>query len=251
MAGRSSRAAWGERERVENVFRKGENCSNESSLEERDLEELQKLTFFSQKKKKKNSALACALVLGFAAAAGEDTLILSDDPLDLSNELPSDYRNWASVLSQVLLKKEGSDESAASALERLMLATHGHLSKVANGEELLPRFHLQDPVLAAGDPTTAPPIAATAFASSATFFSYAPCVLSESYTGAAGFLQGINFAPTLFSFAPTGLGAFAQGINITPQLIYVAPTGGNIQPQGLNVQVCYFSFFPFLEGKKS
>ena len=184
-----------------------------------------------------SSALACALVLGFAAAAGEDTFIISDDPLDLSNELPSDYRNWASVLSQVLLKKEGSDESAASALERLMLATHGHLSKVANGEELLPRFHLQDPVLAAGDPLTAPPLAATAFASSATFFNYAPCVLSESYTGASGFLQGINFSPTLFSFAPTGLGVFAQGINLTPQLIYVAPTGGNIQPQGLNVQV--------------
>ena len=118
-----------------------------------------------------------------------------------------------------------------------MLATHGHLSKVANGEELLPRFHLQDPVLAAGDPATLPPLPATGFASSATFFNYAPCVLSESYTGAAGFLQGINFNPTLFSFAPTGLGVFAQGINFTPQLIYVAPTGGNIQPQGVNVQV--------------
>ena len=154
----------------------------------------------------------------------------------------------------MLLKKEGSDEGAASALERLMLATHGHLSKVANGEELLPRFHLQDPVLAAGDPITAPPLAATAFASSATFFNYAPCVLSESYTGAAGFLQGINFTPTLFSFAPTGLGVFAQGINFTPQLIYVAPTGGNIQPQGVNVQVrggfC-FPFFIFLGGKNS
>ena len=79
----------------------------------------------------------------------------------MSNELPSDYRNWASVLSQVLLKKEGSDEGAASALERLMLATHGHLSKVANGEELLPRFHLQDPVLgaasASGSPFPTPP----------------------------------------------------------------------------------------------
>ena len=161
------------------------------------------------------------------------------------------------MLSQVLLKKEGSDESAASALERLMLATHGHLSKVANGEELLPRFHLQDPVLAAGDPITAPPLPATAFASSATFFNYAPCVLSESYTGAAGFLQGINFNPTLFTFAPTGGIAVAQGISFTPQLIYVAPTGGNIQPQGFNVQVRirerarkFFSSFSFPSFKK-
>ena len=29
-----------------------------------------------------------------------------------------------------------------------MLAAHGHLAKVANGEELFPRFHLADPVFA-------------------------------------------------------------------------------------------------------
>ena len=53
------------------------------------------------------------------------------------------------MLSQVLLKKEGSLETAAKVLQRVMLATHGHLSKVANGEEFFPRFHLQDPVLSA------------------------------------------------------------------------------------------------------
>ena len=111
-----------------------------------------------------------------------DKITISDDPLDLSNEFPADYRNWASLLSNVLLKKEGSEEGAAKALERVMLATHGHLSKVANGEEIFPRFHLQDPVLTLGDgglAKGAPGIAATKFASSATFFNYAPCVLSE------------------------------------------------------------------------
>ena len=50
----------------------------------------------------------------------------------------------------MLLKSEGSEDGAAKALERVMLATHGHLSKVANGEEIFPRFHLQDPVLTLG-----------------------------------------------------------------------------------------------------
>jgi hypothetical protein len=110
--------------------------------------------------------------------------------------MPNDYRNWASVLSQVthgserargrgagrggggtcggrgegrgkprslksvksaiypfpspqvFLKKEGTEQGAADALARVMLAAHGHLAKVANGEELFPRFHLADPVFA-------------------------------------------------------------------------------------------------------
>jgi hypothetical protein len=140
-----------------------------------------------------------------AAAAGESKkgeevkkLLVSDDPLDLSKDFPNDYRNWAAVLSQVLLTKEGnSADGAKDSLRRLMLAAHGHLAKVAAGEELIPRFHLQDPVLSAASPSAsspfpplpffggkgnAPPSAfpatsATAFASSATFLNYAPCVL--------------------------------------------------------------------------
>ena len=93
-----------------------------------------------------------------------------------------------------------------------MLATHGHLSKVANGEEFFPRFHLQDPVLTAdagaaingavpgsGPLPPLPKVEGTMFSSSATFFNYAPCVLSESYPGVNGALTGLNFAPTLLS----------------------------------------------------
>lgn len=87
-----------------------------------------------------------------------------------------------------------------------MLATHGHLSKVANGEDFFPRFHLQDPVLTAdannaiSTATGLPPlpkVEGTMFSSGATFFNYAPCVLSESYTGANAALTGLNIAPTL------------------------------------------------------
>ena len=133
---------------------------------------------------------------------------------DLSDEFPQDYRNWASVLSQVLLKKEGSLETAAKVLQRVMLATHGHLSKVADGEEFFPRFHLQDPVLSAdagaaiGGATSGlpplPKVEGTMFASGATFFNYAPCVLSESYTGAQASLTGLNFAPTLLQVSRSG-----------------------------------------------
>ena len=150
-----------------------------------------------------DSAAVAADAAGESAKGEEEEtkkLLVSDDPLDLSRDFPNDYRNWAAVLSQVLLTKEGnSEESAKSSLRRLMLAAHGHLAKVAAGEELVPRFHLQDPVLSAASPSAsspfpplpffggkgngnAPPSAfpatsATAFASSATFLNYAPCVL--------------------------------------------------------------------------
>ena len=35
---------------------------------------------------------------------------------------------------QVFLKKEGTEQGAADALARVMLAAHGHLAKVANGD---------------------------------------------------------------------------------------------------------------------
>jgi hypothetical protein len=133
---------------------------------------------------------------------------------DLSDEFPQDYRNWASVLSQVLLKKEDSLETAAKVLQRVMLATHGHLSKVADGEEFFPRFHLQDPVLSAdaanaigGTVSGLPPlpqVAGMMFASDATFFNYAPCVLSESYTGANAAVTGLNIAPVLLQVRKGG-----------------------------------------------
>ena len=93
------------------------------------------------------------------------------------------------------MTKEGnSAEAAKASLQRLMLAAHGHLAKVASGEELVPSFHLQDPVLgaasASGSPFPTPPFldpnapksafpatSVTAFSSSSTFFNYAPCVL--------------------------------------------------------------------------
>ena len=258
-----------------------------------------------------HSSAALALIACAAGAAASEKLNLVADPLDLSNEMPHDYRNWASVLSQVrgaergrgrgrgrrrgrgqkggrgeekraapfpalsfsshthvpctptptpppshqvLLKKEGSEEAAADALGHVMLAAHGHLAKVANGEELFPRFHLADPVFAAeghdlGDALhdvvakvtgkvkgKVPTTSVTKFAASKTFFNFAPCVLSESKVGFAAGLTGLNFAPNLVSFFPTGLFAGIQGINVFPQLLWIQPIGVNVQPQALNVQ---------------
>ena len=74
-------------------------------------------------------------------------ILFSDDPLDLSNEMPTDYRNWASILSQVLLTKEGGganggsgggggdfgEAKALAALEGLTLATRARLARAAAG----------------------------------------------------------------------------------------------------------------------
>jgi hypothetical protein len=223
---------------------------------------------------------------GTTTTSGQKKLILNlDDPLDLSSDFPSDYRNWAAVLSQVLLKKEGfgnerkrksvddlgddlrrgssssgdkfgaalapdARRAAVAALERVMLATHGHLAKAASGEEFFPRFHLRDPVFeaergpsateaaAVGLPppqsafllpsfvdggaaaasnkttTTAPrkkKIANTRLSADATFFNFSPCVISESATGSAASLTGLNFAPSLINFAATVLSAQVTG----------------------------------------
>ena len=149
------------------------------------------------------ASAATLATLTTAAPGGLPTppqLTLIEDPLDLSNEMPHDYRNWASVLSQVLLKKEGSESAAADALGRVMLAVHGHLAKVANGEELFPRFHLADPVFAKEGPDATlkgavedvashlagkikskrVETSVTKFASGSSFFNFAPCVLAET-----------------------------------------------------------------------
>lgn len=220
---------------------------------------------------------------GAGAGDGKNEKIVLDldDPLDLSGEFPDDYRNWAAVLSQVLLKKEGfgigsssgsserrsrtasaaggeegetpslvlpsARRAAVAGLERLMLATHGHLAKAASGEDFLPRFHLRDPVFEAergggglhGVPTGLPPLpaffrtqqqsgeGANASASStetaasrtvghplaydATFFNFSPCVISESATGSATALTGLNIAPSVLNVAITALSAQVTG----------------------------------------
>lgn len=223
---------------------------------------------------------------GTTTTSGQKKLILNlDDPLDLSSDFPSDYRNWAAVLAQVLLKKEGfgnerkrksvddlgddlsrgsssrgdkfgaalapdARRDAVAALERVMLATHGHLAKAASGEEFFPRFHLRDPVFeaehgpsateaaavglhlppsafllpsfvdggaaaASNKTTTTAPrkkkIANTRLSADATFFNFSPCVISESATGSAASLTGLNFAPSLINFAATVLSAQVTG----------------------------------------
>lgn len=156
----------------------------------------------SSKTTKQNSTLLAAALAAASVAAAQAAdipkLNLMEDPLDISNDLPSDYRNWASVMGRVLLKKEGSEDAAIDALGRVMLAAHGHLAKVANGEDIFPRLHLADPVFAAdahgfghelesivsqvaGKVKGAKPKTdVVKFAASSAFMNFAPCVLSET-----------------------------------------------------------------------
>lgn len=89
------------------------------------------------------------------AASPSHKITIVDDPLDLSHEFPTDYRNWASILSQILLAAEGSNADAAvDGLAALSLQVRSRLAAAAGGEPLLPRFHLSDPVLATMDHST-------------------------------------------------------------------------------------------------
>lgn len=150
-------------------------------------------------------------------------LHIMPDPLDLSNEFPADYRNWAAVLSQVLLKKEGDADAASSALARVMLDAHGSLAKAANGEPFLPRFHLTDPVfLGKGPGSGLPPMEATKFDSSASFVNFAPCVLSEGYTGLSADAVGLSISPALVSISAALASNEIVGLNLNPNLIFLS-----------------------------
>jgi hypothetical protein len=118
------------------------------------------------------AALVCVQLLALnappaAAAAASSTtkLTLLPDPLDLSGDLPSDYRNWAAVLAQIMLATTsaqggarggprtsaggGGSSPAVQALGRVLLATHARLAALADGgegpEALFPRFHMALP----------------------------------------------------------------------------------------------------------
>ena len=80
--------------------------------------------------------------------APDHKVTLSTDPLDLA--LPDDYRNWGSLLAQVLLQKEGGMHAATAALARVAVDVHGMLARAADGEVLVPRLWLHDPVLLGG-----------------------------------------------------------------------------------------------------
>lgn len=197
---------------------------------------------------------------------------IMDDPLDLSNDMPHDYRNWAAVLSQVLLQKEGDGVKASDALGRVMLDAHGHLAALANGEEFVPKFHLNDPSflgsLMDGKGVGAPPASLTKFATAGSFINFSPCVLSESATGAGKkgerelkgggewlvfyFFRsptlppttlntdisavGLNIIPRLISIRTTLADVEGAFFNFQPQLIYINNIGLSVQPQGFSVQ---------------
>lgn len=188
------------------------------------------------------------------------SVTIVDDPLDLSHEFPDDYRNWASLLSQIMLKTATADPHAA--LASLTLQVRDRLAAAADGEPLLPRFHLSEPMLQAsmsgmngmsmggmgGMDGTMPPASPammmhdngkgmlTKLATMKTFFNFAPCVLSETQAGVMGSVTGLRIAPTLVSVMTNLLEARFDGININPMLLYVQAMGANAQPQGVNLQ---------------
>jgi hypothetical protein len=170
-------------------------------------------------------------------------LTIEEDPLDLAPSLPSDYRNWASLLARILLTKANGDGDAATAsLGRLMLTAHGLLARAADGgEDFLPRLHLTDPVFtqdaaaaragfagwldaldgqqakikkgaaAVRRAVEATPTFVTGKIVTRNFFEFSPCVLSETPVGAAAELTGINFVANLVSIAPVGFTGYIQG----------------------------------------
>jgi len=147
----------------------------------------------------------------------------------------------------VLLRKEGGPEAADAALARVMVDAHAHLARAAAGEPFIPRFHLTDPIFTAdaaphlpgdgGKSMGLPALEATKFASGAQFMEFAPCVLSEGYTGVDAGITGLAINPALVSISAALAANEIVGVNLNPNLIFLSALGSQVNPQGFNVQV--------------
>lgn len=171
---------------------------------------------------------------------------IEEDPLDLERTFGSDYRNWAGIISQVVLAKENNNEvRARRSLHKIMLDTHHHLMNLAEGK-FEPVWSVSDPIFVDDiSPSNnkdfhkkkknIPTTFVTGISLSKTFFTYAPAVVSVSHTGIGLSATGVLFAPSLIALGP-GIATFAaQGIAISPVMAIIAPAGINIQPQGAAV----------------
>ena len=83
---------------------------------------------------------------------------------------------------------------------------------------------------------------------SATFLSYAPCLILNQPYGFGVFPFGLNVQPTGIYIVPAGFNVQPQGFNVAPTLIYVGPVGRNIAPQGFNVAPALISVAPVRHG---
>ena len=147
----------------------------------------------------------------------------------------------------MLLRKEGGPEAADAALARVMVDAHAHLARAAAGEPFIPRFHLTDPIFTAdaaphlpgdgGKSMGLPALEATKFASGAQFMEFAPCVLSEGYTGVDAGITGLAINPALVSISAALAANEIVGVNLNPNLIFLSALGSQVNPQGFNVQV--------------
>ena len=93
---------------------------------------------------------SAAAALALAASAAADPITIPTDPLAAFSEMPNDYRNWASVLSQVRERERIGDSLRATARARacrhltlsLMLASPSpHLTLVAIHHHIAPTAH--------------------------------------------------------------------------------------------------------------
>ena len=142
--------------------------------------------------------------------------------------MPTDYRNWASILSQVLLAKEqgplgagGGDfgeARAIAALDGLTLATRARLARAASGdaEPLLPRFHLTDPIFHATDPPSPSP---SGDGSGSTMADHSGHSMGEGMS----MISGVHAMSSFINYAPCVLGVRERIFSSFPLLLFSFP----------------------------
>eukprot|EP00884_Botryococcus_braunii_P010385 jgi/Botrbrau1/19348/Bobra.0073s0073.1 len=193
--------------------------------------------------------------------------LLEADPLRLQESLQEDWTNWASVFSQILLKKEGTKSGALHAAHQIISGAKVWLESWARGSPMEPLLALQDEVLEwevnpftrtprpdvkehkegalrdlHGSETRSkakqsspprplgPKDAVYAGKKSTTF-----AVPQTNLIGVGRAKIFFNFAPCLVENLGAGISTYQIGINIAPKLLQLSLSAGSLSVSGLSI----------------
>lgn len=172
----------------------------------------------------------------------------------------TDMQKWAGLLAQSFLAHSDDASHAHTQLASFKELVNSKLVDAAAGKDFS-NFHGLEPstpashTLLHGAVTVTDPALFVDASSkinniisgatlSATFLSYAPCLILNQPYGFGVFPFGLNVQPTAVYIVPAGFNVQPQGFNVAPTLIYVGPVGRNIAPQGFNVAPALISVAP-------
>ncbi|EIE19985.1 hypothetical protein COCSUDRAFT_67658 [Coccomyxa subellipsoidea C-169] len=190
------------------------------------------------------AAATCLAAMASSASAAMDAPVYTKSE---DYPLPTGLGSWASVMSEILLNREGGASAAAKQLQSFQTMVQTQLQKLqtdfAAGKPF-PDLPVIRDLRAFQGGLDLKPANVTALSVSSAFINYAPCLVSQDAVGAAATAVGLNIVPQVINVAAKGASILPIGININPSVIIVNPQGAAIWPRGVNIQPTLIAVVP-------